>query len=462
MAPRFSHGGLRRARGRDRRPRRRETPYRLTPARRAAGIRNLRRANLARKLKPYRFSLGPEGLAKALANLKLADAARPLRWDGARHGLYSALLPEAMRRAGESPEELEAHVGRFVRALSAGPDAAAQDELSLVRAAAELVWRHVRAFRRLGEWERAGVRKLVARFDGYPVSEALRENLAFQLVEFLEGSTDKLSVPLGRLRRRLERVLGALYLGRFGSDPGFEIFGSRWSLLVEAGASPEIVSSPTLSRWQVWRVRNNHEERLERESAEAPRGAGGAPGASASSRLVLYGPSPRASFRAPRGVIPSAARNLLVAREMTKQVPRADKNLGPRNDVPIVNNYVGRPTRPKEQADWRPFFRRIFAVSERPEDGRVKRAAGLFEEAVARRLKVFPLEARRQAREVREIMEGAGVAAPLSEPDTHAVLLRVLRLLGASDGVFDDLPGHEDRLQAALVEWLETPCRRPE
>lgn len=397
MAPRFSHGGPRPPRGPDRRPRRRETPYRLTPARRAVGIRNLQRANLARKLARYPHPVAPEHLGKALANLKLADAARPWKWDCSRHGLYSALLPEAMRPAEE--REFEAHVGRFVRALGAGPDAA-EDELFLVRAAAELVWRHLRAFRCQGEWERAGVRKLLARFDGCPISETRRENLAFQLVEFLERGYERLSIPLGRLRRRLERVFCVLYLRRFGSDPGFRIFGSRWSLLVEAGASPEVMSSPALSEKQVWRVRENHEEGLGREwgVSETPRGAGGAPGA-----------------------------------------------------------------RREERAEWRPFFRRIFAVSERPGDGRVKRAASLFEEAVARRLQIFPLEARRQAREVREIVEGAGVAAPLSERAAHDVLLGVLRILEASDGVFDDLSWHEDRLQTALVEWLETPYgRRPE
>lgn len=107
----------RRHRGKDRRPRKKESPYRLTPARRAAGRRNIRKATLARMLEWHPRYTPPEARANSLRALEKANASPAARGNSTRHGLYSALVPAAIERAGESPAEFNAHLERFARAF---------------------------------------------------------------------------------------------------------------------------------------------------------------------------------------------------------------------------------------------------------------------------------------------------------------------------------------------------------
>lgn len=379
--------------GRDRRPRRKETPYRLTPARRAAARRNLRKATLARMLEWYPRTTPPEARARSLGALEKARASPAALGNATRHGLYSALLPAALRRAGESLE-FNAHLERFERAFGAGPsgEAPPDDESRLIRAAAELVWRHIRAYRGQGEWERARLSKLLGRLDGYRIPSVQQAtDLALQLVEILSWGYGGLAVPLGRLRRRLEDVFRDLYIGRFGWDPQFRIFRRGLHQRSELEGKPmELVGCPALPAWRVSRVKENEEK-----VAPASREAAG----------------------------PGAVSRFFHARR-------------------------------EDGARLLKLFGRIFLGTEPPAGSRLERATHRLTEAVAWRLQPFPRQAQWQAERAREIIERAGKSAPLTSRRMYVTMRRILELFLASDNVFLYLPRYDAGVHQALQECV--------
>jgi hypothetical protein len=391
----------RRPRGKDRCPRNKETPFRLTPARREAGIRNLRQANIERKFGCYLHPLAPEHEAKALANLKLADAARAVRGNYFQHGLYSALLPAAIRRAGEDPAEFEAHVLRFERALAAPPgETPSDDEKDLIRAAAELIWRHIRAFRCQGEWERARAALLLGRFDGYRLENVQQAaDLAVHLDDIFCRGYEGLAVPLGRVRRRLEDVLRNIYMGRFGRDPQFTIFHHGLHHHSDLDGLPrELAVCPALTAWRV--------ESVEANQKSLPRGSSGA-----------------------------------------EQLPETSR---------------WSRARRKEWADLMQLLRRIFLGTEPPAGSRLERATDRLRQAAAFRLQTFPRQAQWQTERVREIIERAAKSAPLTPRRMYLTMRRILEAFDASDRVFDHLPKHDRRMQEALQECVYAAYgRRP-
>lgn len=388
----------RRRRGKDRRPRKKETPFRLTPARREAGIRNLRRANLARKLEWHPHRVAPEHWAKALRNLRLADAARAVRGNYFRHGLYAALLPAAIRRAGESPEEFAAHVARFERALGGGAEAGSKDEAGLIRAAAELVWRHIRAFRCQGEWELAQLARLLGRLDGYPIPRVGQaSDVAVKVVDILCGGYGGLAVPLGRLRRRLENVFRDIFVARFGWDPQFRIFRlTRRPRPNLEGMPAEWVACPVLPAWRVERVRANEEK---------------------FAQITQGGVCALAESRFAR-------------------------------------------SRRKDLRELQRVLHRIFLGAEPAPGSAHERATARLETAVLLRLQCFPRQAEWQGERVREILERAARRPAWSPRGLWVVLLRILKVFEASNRTFDHLPRYGEDVQEALRESLRAAYRR--
>jgi hypothetical protein len=396
-----SSGAPRRHRGKDRRPRRKESPFRLTPARREAGVRNLKKATLARMMNYYSRHTPPEAFASSLRALKLADAARAVRGNYFRHGLYSALLPAAIERAGESIAEFNAHMERFARAFSAGPggETLSEEESRLVRAAAELVWRHIRAYRCQGEWERARIVKVLGRLDGYRIPYVQQAaDVALKLVEILSWGYDGLAVPLGRVRRRLEGIFRQICLLRFGWDPQFKIFRrGRHKLPDLEGLPPELAACPVLAAWRVERVQDN-QEMSARDSREAGR-------------------------------------------------------------LPEVSRWSR--ARRKEWTEQVQLFGRIFLGREPPPGSRLERATNRLVEAVAWRLQPFPRQAEWQATRVREIVERAAGSSPLTPRRMYATMRRILEAFDAGDRVFDHLPRYDHGVVSALKECLRAAYRQP-
>ena len=379
-----------RRRGKDKRPRKKETPYRLTAARREAGTRNLRKANIERMFGCYLHPLTPAHEAKALASLKRADAARAVRGNYFRHGLYSALLPEAIRRAGENPVEFEAHVLRFERAFAPpGGKALFEDEASLIRAAAELVWRHIRAFRCQGDWERSRAALLLGKFDGYRIEDVQQAaDMAIHLAAIFCWEYDGLAVPLNRLRLRLESVFEEIFSLRFEQDARFGVFRRLKHFRPDLeGKTSALAACPALPAWRVERVQ---------------------------------------AHGAARGQVTAA--------------------------LPEVSRWSR--ARRKDWNDLRKMLRRIFLAEDAREGTWRDRATRRLQDAVAWRLQPFPRQAQWQAGRVREILERAARAAPLSPRQAYATMRRILEMIKASDRVFDALPKYDMGVLEALQECV--------
>lgn len=227
----------------------RKKPYKMTPARRAAARASIRIANAARLARRLPYVMTPRRQAAALANLRRAKASPLSRGSCFRHGLYSASLRATMVRAGESLAEFERHRRLFERAFRFPSFLRSEEPHELIRAAGELFWRRLRAYRGFARHETQQLWRALRRA---PEANALTAGRALELACGLMGvfhAHYPARKPLERVNRRAEDLLEAIMEKRRGEGTRFRVLRWQRGWLSRLGAKPTaLLHNPLLSR----------------------------------------------------------------------------------------------------------------------------------------------------------------------------------------------------------------------
>ncbi len=382
----------------------RNRPFVFTRARRRVALGNLEKAHAAAKLKPPAYVLTARRLESARENIRRANASPRSRGQGFRHGLAAASMRGTLALAGESEAAFNAHLKRFVLAFASPeacrPEAPAQaidpGDVRLVRGAAELLWRRLRAFRSLGRWERRALAKTFERHaNGGAVTAERATDFALELlVIFLEFA--QLLVHVFRLNRRLEDIFRELLARRFGHDPDFRIFRrTRHKRPRLAERPPEIIGNPLKAPKGVAAT-----------LARAPQSSGH--------------PRSRGSDARPRGRGASFPEPGI---ENPQRLARA----------------LRRALLPSGAKGNRKFRRQL------------RRAA----EALRGRLEFFPHCADWEARRVKGTLNVARKSAPLSEQPATSLARRILESFDDEQAILREVPKLNTRLTNLLVGLLK-------
>jgi len=226
--------------------------YVFTPARKAASMKNLEKANAAppekrNRLTPLRLLARYANLC--LANLKLGPPGQRSPTH-IRYGTSCRHLEHSLALAGENKVELEAHRERFQRAFRPRD----QEESRLVRGMADAAWRVLRAYGVRFRWEMRAVQfrlmVLIGRRQADPSEPKLRPEaarlLALQLLSDL-GEIDRLYEERRRLLKRLEELFRAFLTHRMGEASALRFFTTEGSSLPDFEHLPDFaLSNPSL------------------------------------------------------------------------------------------------------------------------------------------------------------------------------------------------------------------------
>ncbi len=168
--------------------------YALTPARRAASLKNLRLAWEMHRELGYRSGNPKPPLS------------REARDGPFFYGLYARNLRRSVIHMGEDVHEFDRHLRRFVRAFAPRNPV----ERTLVRAIGETAWRMLRAYYTRAA---ADAKMLKHLLNSAPRARALSAGDTLDLIIKLElalGNDLKLMDSAARIRRQLERLTGML------------------------------------------------------------------------------------------------------------------------------------------------------------------------------------------------------------------------------------------------------------
>ena len=193
--------------------------FRMTPARLAANGANIRKAQAA-SVTRFRFTAARRAsLRKAAATPRSPEK---LRHPGTnlKHGLFMEWLEESLGRLGEDPRELAALRQRVERAFFPNDDA----ERRILRRLTHALWRRLRLYRAQARWE---TDKLNSVLDFYSTDRRLDpDEVRLRGYQFLLALSQprKLFFQLGRLLSRVEHLLRGFLRTRTGADPNFRVF----------------------------------------------------------------------------------------------------------------------------------------------------------------------------------------------------------------------------------------------
>jgi hypothetical protein len=225
----------------------RRKPYVLTPARLEASRANLRQAAEANHL---RYKRTPRRRLAVLANLAQAWAAnrdhyratparqavsrvtirsaqaapRPpesyarSRFNHLKHGLTVRTLEETLDLLGEEPREYKAHCRRFLRVFA--PENPQEEKA--VRLLAAAVWRRLRLFKAQARWESDALKRLFALAPLVKPLDPDFTRLRAHCLMALLLKQDRLRLHETRLLRVVERELDTLLSLRTGGQMRFK------------------------------------------------------------------------------------------------------------------------------------------------------------------------------------------------------------------------------------------------
>jgi len=223
--------------------------YVFTPAREAASMKNLEKANAVPPEKRNRFTerrLLARYANLCLAHLKLGPPGRRspshiYTGTSCRHLEHSVAL------AGEDKAKLEAHRDRFQRVFRPRD----REESRFVRGMAEVAWRLLRGLGVRYRWEKRAVqfRLMLAinwRQSGKKLEPGDAGEMARRLVADL-GDVFGLYEEQKRLRKRLEQLLRAFLTHRMGGPSSFHWFTGEGTRLPDFEHMPDFaLSNPFL------------------------------------------------------------------------------------------------------------------------------------------------------------------------------------------------------------------------
>jgi len=228
----------------------------FTPARRAAAMKALEKANAAPAEKRNRFT--QRRLLARYANLCLAHL--KLGPPGQRspthiyNGTSCRHLEHSLKLAGEDKAKLEAHRNRFQRAFSPRD----REEARLVRGMADSAWRLLRGLGVRARWEMRAVqyRLMLAinwRQSGRQPGPKLEPGDAREMAEGLlrdlgdVSGLCRLYEEQKRLRKRLEELFRAFLTHRMGAPSSFHWFTGQGARLPDFERMPDFaLSNPYL------------------------------------------------------------------------------------------------------------------------------------------------------------------------------------------------------------------------
>ena len=224
--------------------------YVFTPARRAAALKALEKANAAPPEKRNRLT--ERRLLARYANLALAHLKLGPPGQRSPSHLYTGLscrhLEHSLALAGETRAALEAHRERFRRAFRPRD----QEESRLVQGMADVAWRLLRAFAWRARWEMRAVqyRLMLAiawRRAGAVIEPEAACSVGLRLLLDL-GGLDLLWRERQKLAKRLEQLARALLSRRLGAASELRFFTAAGSRLPDFAHLPEFaLGNPYLS-----------------------------------------------------------------------------------------------------------------------------------------------------------------------------------------------------------------------
>ncbi|MGO9269651.1 MAG: hypothetical protein ACLQOO_05255, partial [Terriglobia bacterium] len=227
--------------------------YVFTPAREAASMKNLEKANAAPPEKRNRFTerrLLARYANLCLAHLKLGPPGQ--RSPSHIHtGTSCRHLEHSLALAGEDKTKLDAHRDRFQRAFRPRD----REERRFVRGMADDAWRLLRAFGGRFRWELRAVqyRLMLAinwRQSGKKLEAEDARSIALQLLMNL-GDLTRMHEERQLLQKRLEQLLRAFLSHRMGSPSSFHFFTKEDSRLPDFEPLPDLaLGNPFLSPGQ--------------------------------------------------------------------------------------------------------------------------------------------------------------------------------------------------------------------
>jgi len=374
-------------------PKAAKQPYHLTPARLAAARASLRKANAVRLSRRYIYFMTPRRQAAAMGNLRKAHASPLARGNRFRHGLYCASLRATILRAGESLTEFEQHLKLFARAFRFPSFLRAREPRELIRAAGELFWRRLRAYRGFARHEAQQLRRALSQApEGSLLSAGGALDLAHGLLEIFHEHITA-SKPLARVNRRAEDLLQAIMEKRWDEGTRFRIL--RWKRGMRSKLDdkpPGLLHNPLLSRRMLagWQQHNR-------------RG-----GQRRARRLATQ-----------------------LALEKHRGFDVAD---------------------PASREECLRQFERVFASPCNADSfDRARRAAGLAWE----RLKCYHLHARQEVQLVRRLLQGAAARAPLPQDEMRDMAATLLRIFLHDVAAMAAAHEFEDRFRRELGALLE-------
>jgi hypothetical protein len=228
----------------------RKAPYVFTPAREAASMKALEKANAAPPEKRNRFTM--LRLLARYANLCLAHLKLGPPGKRSPSHIYSGTscrhLEHSVALAGEDKAALEAHRERFQRAFRPR----GREETRLVGGMADAAWRLLRLFGVRARWEMRAVqfRLLLAiahRQAGHQMGPEDAVTTVHRLLTDL-GNLPGVYEEQRRLRKRLEELGRAFLTERMGAPSSFRFFTSAGARLPDFENLPDFaLSNPYLS-----------------------------------------------------------------------------------------------------------------------------------------------------------------------------------------------------------------------
>jgi hypothetical protein len=216
--------------------------YKSTARRRAAHLANLVKA-WATNRRHYRAT--PARRAASVATIRLAQAAPRApesyarsRFNHLKHGLTVRTLEETFHLLGENPKELAGHRRLLVRTF------APRDKIErrVVARLAEVFWRRLRLYRAQGCWEAETLRRYLGDLPRETKLSADETSWRAELVLAALMLDSRLYRYEDQFRRKLERLLSYLLRHRAGRDPHFLGNGrmpSKERLEMEEGEAAE-------------------------------------------------------------------------------------------------------------------------------------------------------------------------------------------------------------------------------
>ncbi len=227
--------------------------YVFTPAREAASMKNLEKANAAPPEKRNRFT--QRRLLARYANLCLAHLKLGPPGKRSPNHIHSGTscrhLEHSLALAGEDKAKLEAHRDRFQRAFRPRD----REERRLVRGMADAAWRLLRSFGVRNRWEMRAVqyRLMLAihwRQAGKRMEPGDAGSMALHLLLEL-GDLARLQEERQLLQKRLEQLLRAFLSHRRGAPSSFWFFTKLGSRLPDFEALPDFaLGNPFVSPGQ--------------------------------------------------------------------------------------------------------------------------------------------------------------------------------------------------------------------